>query len=69
MVAGSLKRADEIGFEESLDLIVFLLVLNGQLLDIPMVEVDVVDEDGPTGCARMCCRSKPTGEQRQATPT
>jgi hypothetical protein len=28
---------------------------------------DEVDEDGPTGRARMCCRSKPTGEQRQAT--
>jgi hypothetical protein len=28
---------------------------------------DEVDEHGPTGCARMCCRSKPTGEQRQAT--
>jgi hypothetical protein len=34
------------------------------------IEVDVVDEDdedGPTGHARMCCRLKPTGEQRQAT--
>jgi hypothetical protein len=28
---------------------------------------DEVDEDGPTGRARMCCRSKPIGEQRQAT--
>jgi hypothetical protein len=28
---------------------------------------DEVDEEGPTGRARMCCRSKPTGEQRQAT--
>ena len=28
-----------------------------------MEKVDVVDEDGPTGRARMCCRSKPTGEQ------
>jgi hypothetical protein len=35
--------------------------------DILAVEVDVIDEDCPTGCARMCCRSKPTGEQRQAT--
>jgi hypothetical protein len=35
--------------------------------DILAVEVDVVDEDGPTERARMCCRSKPTGEQRQAT--
>jgi hypothetical protein len=29
-------------------------------------EVDEDDEDGddrPTGCARMCCRSKPAGEQ------
>jgi hypothetical protein len=24
---------------------------------------DEVDEEGPTGRARMCCRSKPTGEQ------
>jgi hypothetical protein len=30
-------------------------------------EDDEVDEDGPTGRARMCCRSKPAGEQRQAT--
>jgi hypothetical protein len=28
---------------------------------------DEVDEECPTGRARMCCRSKPTGEQRQAT--
>jgi hypothetical protein len=25
---------------------------------------DEVDEEGPTGRARMCRRSKPTGEQR-----
>jgi hypothetical protein len=25
---------------------------------------DEVDEDSPTGRARMCCRSKLTGEQR-----
>jgi hypothetical protein len=36
-------------------------------LDIPTAEVDVVDEDGPTGRAIIFCRSKPTGEQRQAT--
>jgi hypothetical protein len=30
-------------------------------------EDDEDDEDGPTGHATMCCRSKPTGEQRQAT--
>jgi hypothetical protein len=30
-------------------------------------EVDEVDKDGPTRRARMCCRSKPTVEQRQAT--
>jgi hypothetical protein len=35
----------------------------GSSLDILMVEVDVVDEDGPTGRARMCCRSKPTSEK------
>jgi hypothetical protein len=58
MVASSLKRADEIGFEESLDLIVFLLALSRQLL-----VHDVVDEDGPTKRDRMCCWSKPTGEQ------
>jgi hypothetical protein len=39
----------------------------GSSLDIPTAEVDVADEDGPTGHARICCRSKPTGEQRQAT--
>ena len=31
MVAGPLEGADEIGFELSFDLIVFLLVLGGQL--------------------------------------
>jgi hypothetical protein len=35
--------------------------------DILAVEVDVVDEDGLTGRARMCCRLKPTGEKQQAT--
>jgi hypothetical protein len=35
--------------------------------DIPTVEVDVVDVEGPTGRARMCYRSKPTDERRQAT--
>jgi hypothetical protein len=29
-------------------------------------DVDEVVDDGPTGRARMCCRSKPIGEQRQA---
>ena len=29
--------------------------------------MDVVAEKCPTGRARMCCRSKPTGEQRRAT--
>jgi hypothetical protein len=28
--------------------------------DIPMAKVDVVDVEGPTGRARMCCRPKPT---------
>jgi hypothetical protein len=31
-MAGLLERADEIGFEESLDLVVFLLVFSRQLL-------------------------------------
>jgi hypothetical protein len=43
------------------------LYVIGSSLVLPSAEVDVVDEDGPTGRARMCCRSKPTGEQRQAT--
>jgi hypothetical protein len=30
-------------------------------------DVDEVVDDGPTGRARIYCRSKPTGEQRQAT--
>jgi hypothetical protein len=32
VMAGLLKRADEIGFEESLDLVVFLFVFSRQLL-------------------------------------
>jgi hypothetical protein len=47
----------------------------GSSLAIPLTAIDEVDgddgdddcEDGPTGRARMCCQSKPTGEQRQAT--
>jgi hypothetical protein len=88
-VAGPLERADEIGFELSLNLIISLLIFSRQLLVgdwfIPrhpvnsshgVKEDDEVDEDdeddeagdnGPTGRARMCCRSKPTGEQRLAT--
>jgi hypothetical protein len=31
-MVGLLERADEIGFEQSLDLIIFLLVLSKQLL-------------------------------------
>jgi hypothetical protein len=73
-MAGLLERADEIGFEESLDLIYFCLCsagsssyVIGSSLVMPSAELDVVDEGGPTGCARMCCRSKLTDEQRQAT--
>jgi hypothetical protein len=43
------------------------LYVIGSSLVIPSPEVDEVDEDGPTERARMCCRSKPTSEQRQAT--
>ena len=32
MVEGPLERADEIGFELSFDLIIFVLLLGGQLL-------------------------------------
>jgi hypothetical protein len=73
-MAGPLKRPDEIGFKEGFDLIEFLLVFRSQLfvrdrvpLNIPTAEVDVVDVEGPTGCARMCCRPKPTDGHRQAT--
>jgi hypothetical protein len=41
--------------------------VTGSPLDIPTVEVDIVDVEGPTGRARMCCRPKPTDECRQAT--
>jgi hypothetical protein len=34
--------------------------MTGSPFDIPMMEVDVVDVEGPTGCARMCCLPKPT---------
>jgi hypothetical protein len=49
----------------------------GSSLAIPSIAVDGVKEDdevdeddgddGPTGRSRICCRSKPTGEQRRAT--
>jgi hypothetical protein len=32
----------------------------GSPFDIPTVEVDVVDVEGPTGRARMCCWPRPT---------
>jgi hypothetical protein len=32
-------------------------------IDADGVDDDEVDEDRPTGHARMCCRSKPAGEQ------
>jgi hypothetical protein len=35
----------------------------GDEVDADGVNDDEVDEDGPTGRARMCCRSKPAGEQ------
>ena len=67
MVEGPHERLDEIGFEEGFDLIEFLLVFRSQLFvrdrvpfDIPTAEVDVVDVEGPTGRARMCCWPKPT---------
>jgi hypothetical protein len=50
--------------------------VTGSPFDIPTAEVDVVDVEGPTGrarmcCpigrARMCCRPKPTDGCRQAT--
>jgi hypothetical protein len=36
--------------------------VDGDEVDEDGVDDDEVDEDGPTGRARMCCRSKPTGE-------
>jgi hypothetical protein len=36
--------------------------VDGEEVDEDGVDDDEVDEDGPTGRARMCCRSKPTGE-------
>jgi hypothetical protein len=41
--------------------------VTGSPFDIPMAKVDVVDVEGPTGRARMCCRPKPTNGCRQAT--
>src|SRR3954468_2367329 len=37
------------------------------LLSIAASDVDVDVVEGPTGCARMCCLPKLTGEQRRAT--
>jgi hypothetical protein len=41
--------------------------VTGSPFDIPTAEVDVVDVEGPTGHARMCCQLKPTDGCRQAT--
>jgi hypothetical protein len=35
--------------------------------NIPTAEVDIVDVEGPTGRARICCWPKPTDECRRAT--
>jgi hypothetical protein len=41
--------------------------VTGSPFDIPTMEVDVVDVEGPPGRARTCCRPKPTDGRRQAT--
>jgi hypothetical protein len=41
--------------------------VTGSPFDILMAEVDVVNVEGPTGRARMCCRPKRTDRHRQAT--
>jgi hypothetical protein len=41
--------------------------VTGPPFDIPTVEVDVVDVEGHTGRAGMCCRPKPNNGRRQAT--
>jgi hypothetical protein len=41
--------------------------VTGSPFDILTAEVDVVDIEGPTGHARMCCRPKPIDGRRQAT--
>jgi hypothetical protein len=74
VVAGPLKRPNEIDFKEGFELIEFLIVFSSQLFvrdrvpfDIPTAEVDIVDVESPTGRARMCCRPKPTDGRRRAT--
>jgi hypothetical protein len=41
--------------------------VTGSPFDIPTAEIDIVDVEGPTGHARMCCRPKPTDGRRHAT--
>jgi hypothetical protein len=41
--------------------------VTGSPFDILTAEVDIVDVEGPTGHARMCCRPKCTDRCRQAT--
>jgi hypothetical protein len=70
VVAGPLKRPNEIGFKEGLISSNFCLCSGvsssyviGSPFNIPMAEVDIVDVEGPTGRARMCCWPKPTYER------
>jgi hypothetical protein len=74
VVVGPLERPDEISFKEALISSNFCLCSGvsssyviGSPFDIPMVEVDVVGIEGPTGRARMCCWPKPPDGRRQAT--
>ena len=70
MLTGPLKRADEIGFEESFDIIILRPGSSSYVTDLSPISASDVDADvveGPTGRARMCCLPKPTGEQRRAT--
>jgi hypothetical protein len=44
-------------------LAILLTAIDGVKEDDEVDEDDEDDDDGPTGRARMCCRSKPAGEQ------
>src|SRR6185369_13362897 len=56
MVAGPLKRADEIGFQQSFDLIILLLVFRRELFICDGLGSGFLILSSSHCCSRRCCR-------------
>src|SRR6185437_3744842 len=58
MVAGPLKRADDIGFQHSFDLIILLLVFRRKLFIRDGLESGFLILSSSHCCSRCCCREE-----------